>query len=99
MLNFFYIRGIYFSKKLLKKHKKHTLVYLRSPKHFNIGKHKLHSFNNSNNQLIKLKMILPTIFILKNTFFFFKILEYFYYFKLLFRFNSLRVNVKTKIKF
>lgn len=99
MLNFFFIRGIYFSKKFIKKHKKHSLVYLRSPKHFNIGKHKVFSFNNTNSQKISLKLILPTVFMLKNNIFFFKILEYFYYFKLLFRFNSFRVNVKTKIKF
>lgn len=98
-LNFLNIRGIYFSKKLTKKHKKNTLVYLRSPKHFNIGKHKVFSFNNINTLLINLKLKIPLLFVLKNTLFFYKILQQIYRYKLLFRFNSIRINTTTKIKF
>jgi len=32
--------------------KKQQLIFLRAPKHFNIGKHKIHSFDNINNNKI-----------------------------------------------
>lgn len=99
LLNYFNIRGLFFSKKLTQRHKKHTVVYLRSPKHFNIGKHKVFSFNNTNKILINLKLTLPIVILLKNSLFFFTILEKFLNYKLLFRFNSIRVNTKITIKF
>ena len=98
-LTVLWVRGIFLSKKYLKKNRKSTLIYLISPKHFNIGKHRVFSFSGSYSYRIPLNINIPTIFILKNQIFFFKILEKFYNFKTLFRFNSLRVTGKTKIKF
>lgn len=98
-LDYFNIRGLFFSKKLIQKHKKHTLVYLRSPKHFNIGKHKIFSFNNTHKILINLKLTLPIILLLRGSLFFFTILEKFFNYKLLLRFNSIRINTKLHIKF
>lgn len=40
------LRGYFVSKKNLKKNNYQCLVYLRSPKHFNIGKQKVFSFNS-----------------------------------------------------
>ena len=47
------LRGVYLSKKFSKTQNKQTLVYLRAPKHFNIGK-----------QEIKLPLQHSTIFLL-----------------------------------
>ena len=40
------LRGNYLTKKFFKKNSKQTLIFLRAPKHFNIGKHKVSSFVN-----------------------------------------------------
>ena len=40
------LRGVYLSKKFSKTQNKQTLVYLRAPKHFNIGKQEVLSFRN-----------------------------------------------------
>lgn len=45
-LEYIALRGYFISKKNLKKNNYQCLVYLRSPKHFNIGKQKVFSFNS-----------------------------------------------------
>lgn len=47
-------RGYTLSKKFSKKTKKQTLVFLRAPKHFNIGKHKVLSFKNLRTEIFNL---------------------------------------------
>ena len=81
-----------------KKNSKSTLVYLRSPKHFNIGKHKIFSFKNKFNHKILLNHSLATKIIIFYEQYFFKLI-----FKLedthsLKRINSIRINIKVKIK-
>jgi len=91
-------RGIFLSKKFNKKNHKSSLVYLRSPKHFNIGKHKIFSFKNKFINSLNLNYNIPT-----------KILIFYeqYFFKLIFkltdnhtlkRINSIRINTVTQVK-
>lgn len=92
------VRGIFLSKNFLKKNKTQTLVYLKSPKHFNVGKQKVLSFNNEfrYQYLLKLKTLL--FLFLKNQHYFFKLITTFFKFHIPFRINSLKIITKTKIK-
>jgi hypothetical protein len=93
------LRGYNLTKKLNKKQKKSTLVFLRAPKHFNIGKRKVHSFKNYNKIIYKLNLKIPLIFFLKNFSIFFSVLQNFHKFNLLYKIFSIKISLKVKIKF
>jgi hypothetical protein len=92
------IRSNYLSRKFFKKNCKSTLVYLRSPKHFNIGKFKIFSFNNIQNEKIELNSYLSYKLFIKYPIYFFKVVLNTTAVHTLRRINSLRVRVITKIK-
>ena len=91
-------RGIYLSKKFNKKTHKSTLIYLRSPKHFNIGKHKIFSFKNKYLNQLDLNHKIFTKTIIKYEQYYFKLIYKFQHTHSLKRINSLRITLKTKIK-
>ena len=91
-------RGIFLSKKFNKKNSKSTLVYLRSPKHFNIGKHKIFSFKNKFINNLIFNHNLPSKIIIFYEQYFFKLIFKFIDIHSLKRINSVRVNIKVKVK-
>lgn len=92
------IRGNNLTKKLNKNNSKQTMVFLRSPKHFNIGKHKILSFLNHFNYVYNTKLTLHINIINKYpTFLYDTIVEY-HKFHLLHKISSIRVTSKVKIK-
>ncbi len=91
-------RGIFLSKKFNKKNHKSTLVYLRSPKHFNIGKHKIFFFKNRYKDELFFSMKISTKILIFYEHYFFKIIFKLLNIHNLKRINSIRVNTKTKIK-
>lgn len=96
ILNEYTIRGIYLTKKKTKKWKKQTLIYLRSPKHFNIGKHKILSFNTNIKYKYTLNMNINYLsFIKKNNFL--CLYSIFHRINILYRINSIKTKIKTKI--
>lgn len=92
------IRSSYLSKKFFKKNSKSTLVYLRSPKHFNIGKHKIFSFKNLHNERIELNNKLYFRLLIKFPIYFFKLLLNISANHNLKRINSLRITSVIKVK-
>lgn len=92
------LRGNYLTKKILKKNSKQTLIFLRSPKHFNIGKHKVSSFLNYKNYNYKLKYKICTNHFLTNQYLLFNIFTYFHKLHFLFNISSIRSTIKIKIK-
>ena len=92
------IRYNLLSKKYFKKSKKSTLVYLRSPKHFNIGKHKVFSFKNffALKLFLNYKVYLQVL--LKYPMFLIRLLPKFTEINMLRKVNSLRVKAKVNIK-
>ena len=90
-------RGVFLSKKFNKKNHKNTLVYLRSPKHFNIGKHKIFSYKNKFMDLLDLNHKVTTKTLIKYEQYFFKLMYKLKHTHSLKHTNSLRVNLKTKI--
>lgn len=93
------LRGIFLSKKVLKRKHKQTLIYLRSPKHFNIGKQKVLSFNNKYTYNLLCNYKIASSVYIYSSHYFFKILNFFFKFNSLFRINSIKVKNITKIKF
>jgi hypothetical protein len=93
----FFIRGVFLSKKFTKNNKRQVLVYLRSPKHFNIGKQKIFSFKNQTNFTQNNLIFIPYFFILKSHNFFFLLIKKLFKFNPLYRINSLRISIKTNI--
>ena len=93
------IRGYNLTKKLNKKQSRGSLVFLRPPKHFNIGKRKIHSFRNYQKFFYYIKLSLPTSFILKNPYRVFYILKEIHKFHLLYNISSIKISLKTKIFF
>lgn len=91
-----YIRGIYLTKTKTKTNKKQTLIFLRSPKHFNIGKRKVISFNNKHNIKINLNMFIPTRSS-KLNFYYFSLISSLFKFDTTYRINSLRIKTKSAI--
>lgn len=91
------IRGINLSKKQNIKLQKQTMVFLRAPKHFNIGKHKILSFKNKKiiqyniNIFFYYKMFYSSIF-------YFAFINYYRQYNLNLLINSINVEVKLKIK-
>ena len=94
----FLLRGNYLTKKILKKNTKQTLIFLRAPKHFNIGKHKVSSFVNYKSYSYILKYNIPTIEFLNNKLLFYKIYNIFHKFHLLYILNSIKITTSLKIK-
>jgi hypothetical protein len=92
------IRGTFLSKKFLKTNKKSTLVYLRSPKHFNIGKHKVFSFKNSFSTLLSLNLKIANKALVNYPLFFFKFVPAIVDVNTLKRINSVRISVATKVR-
>lgn len=93
------LRGNILSKKLFKKNSKQTLIYLRAPKHFNIGKHKILSFVNFYKKDYKLNNSIPYLFLIKNKSYFYNIFTFFHKFNFIFNITSLKIKNKIKIKF
>lgn len=94
----FYIRGIFFSKKFLKKKNKQTLIFLRSPKHFNIGKRKVLSFNNKFNYNLSINFYINLMRFFKNKLLLYFLIISFFKLNLLYRINSIRIKTKIYIK-
>lgn len=92
------IRGNYLSKKFLVKNRKGVLVYLRSPKHFNIGKHKVFSFNNLFKEKLSFNVSIYLPILLKCPLYFFKFLLKNTNMHHLKKINSLRITLTTNIK-
>lgn len=92
-LNF---RGIILSKKRTKTNKKQTLIFLRSPKHFNVGKRKVISFNNRVSYVYRINLPFATKK-LNSKYFFFSILSSILNYDSLFRVNSIKITSKTSI--
>ena len=92
------LRGNYLTKKFFKKNSKQTLIFLRAPKHFNIGKHKVSSFVNFKSYLYNVNYSLFISQFLLNKNFFFSILTIFHKLNVLYVTNSIKVKTKIKIK-
>lgn len=94
----FSLRGNYLTKKIFKKNSKQTLIFLRAPKHFNIGKHKVSSFVNFKKYNYYLNYKIPTNEFFKNKLFFYKIYNIFHKFHFLYILNSIKITTSLKIK-
>lgn len=92
------LRGNYLTKKILKKNSKQTLIFLRAPKHFNIGKHKISSFSNFYKYSYNLNFKLATQQFLVNKNFFFNFFTLFHKVHILYIINSVKIKTKIKIK-
>lgn len=95
-------RGVFTSNKAnlaVKKNKKQTVIFLRSPKHFNIGKHKIFFFNNFYKKQIIDKRPLPLKPLLLNKCYIFNLFVRKFNFSFSYKFTSIRIKTKTKIKF
>ena len=97
-LKIFAIRGTFLSKKFKKTNKKSTLVYLRSPKHFNIGKHKVFSFKNNFSTILKFNLNIAYKIIIKYPLYFYKYIPLIVDVNTLKRINSIRITINSKIK-
>lgn len=95
LINNIRVRGVFLTKK--NNNKKQTLIFLRSPKHFNIGKRKVISFNNKQNYIYSLYFHTQKNNIYSN-YFIFNLIYKLYYFNILYRINSIKLSVITKIK-
>lgn len=98
IINNIVLRGNYLTKKILKKNSKQTLIFLRSPKHFNIGKHKVSSFLNYKKYKYNLNYKIFTNHYLINQYLLFNIFIHFHKLHFLFNISSIRSTIKTKIK-
>jgi len=98
LLKEIFIRGTFLSRKFLKKNKKNTLVYLRSPKHFNIGKFKIYSHKTNFVKSTLLNVKIPIIILKKYPLYFFQILGKLEKLNFLKRINSLKVVVESTVK-
>ena len=97
-LNVITLRGNYLTKKVFKKISKQTLIFLRAPKHFNIGKHKVSSFVNYKKHSYLLNFKIPTNEFLKNKFLFYYLFSTFHKINIHYILNSIKISIKTKIK-
>lgn len=98
ILQKFVLRGNYLTKKMFKKNSKQTLIFLRAPKHFNIGKHKISSFVNYHKHEYFFNYLLPTKQYLNNKSFFLKLFTLFHKINFLYIVNSVKITSKVKIK-
>lgn len=92
------LRGNFLTKKFFKKNSKQTLIFLRAPKHFNIGKHKISSFKNFHKYNYNFDYKLPTEQFLYNNSLFLKFFPLFHKIHLLYSLNSFKISTKLKIK-
>lgn len=92
------LRGNFLTKKFFKKNSKQTLIFLRAPKHFNIGKHKVSSFKNFYKYNYSFNYKIPTEQFLNNKLLFLKFFSLFHKIHLLYTLNSIKVSTKLKIK-
>lgn len=92
------LRGVYLSKKFSKTQNKQTLIYLRAPKHFNIGKQEVLSFRNKFSYYYKPDWAASTLILIKYPHFFFRVTRNVFKFHHLKQINSVRVTIKLKIK-
>lgn len=97
-LNFLILRGNYLTKKMFKTLSKQTLIFLRAPKHFNIGKHKVSSFVNYKNYRYNFNYIFPTQSFITNKFFFYRLYTLFHKLNLTYNITSIKINTKVKIR-
>lgn len=97
-LNTIALRGHYLTKKILPKTSKQTMIFLRSPKHFNIGKHKVHSFLNFKKIIYNILYKIPTSSFINNKLAFFKIFNSFHKFHLLYSLTSIKFRVNQTIR-
>jgi hypothetical protein len=93
------LRGYNLTKKLNKNQTKHSLVFLRAPKHFNIGKHKVLSFKNFYKHTYGLSLSTNILIFVKYPYFFYNIILNFHKFHLLYKINSIKITAKLKIQF
>jgi hypothetical protein len=98
ILEKFVLRGNYLTKKILKNTSKQTLIFVRAPKHFNIGKRKVSSFVNYKKFVYNLNFNVPTTELSKNGKTFFKFFSLFHKLNILYIVNSVRISSKVKIK-
>ncbi len=98
-LNFFKFRGFLLTKKIKSKTKKQTLIFLRAPKHFNIGKRKVFSLKNKQNIFFNdYPCSINVMHFSKYTLFFFSLLPLIYKMNVLFNLTSVKINMRTQIK-
>lgn len=91
------LRGHYLTKKITPKTSKQTMVFLRSPKHFNIGKHKVHSFLNFKKITYNVFYNIPSFYFIANKLAFFKIFNSFHKYNLLYSLTSIKFKTNQKI--
>lgn len=92
------LRGHYLTKKIIHKISKQTMVYLRSPKHFNIGKHKVHSFLNFKKIIYSVKYKIPTFHFIQNKITFFKLFNTFHKYNLLYSLTAVKLKITQTIR-
>lgn len=98
MLTLLTLRGNFLTKKFFKKNSKQTLIFLRAPKHFNIGKHKVSSFNNFYGYNYKFNYKIPTEQFLNNKLLFLNLFPLFHKIHFLYCLTSIKILTKIKIK-
>ena len=76
-----------------------SLVFLRAPKHFNIGKHKVFSFKNFYKKFYNLNLFFYLFFYLNNNKLLYNIITEFHKFHLLYKISSMKITIKVKIQF
>ena len=91
-------RGYILSKKFSKLNKKQTLDFLRAPKHFNIGKHKVLSFKNIKTETFILEKKINYNDFKNVNFLFIHSLNNLFKLNLLYSINSIVIKTKIKIK-
>ena len=97
LLSLITLRGHYLTKKIVPKTSKQTLVFLRAPKHFNIGKHKVHSFLNFKKILYQVNYKVPSLHFVQNKLTFFKLFNSFHKYNLLYSLASVKLNITQTI--
>ena len=93
------LRGYFFTKKIKNKSKKHCLVFLRAPKHFNAGLHKVFFLKNYKKQIFYLKNFLINFkYFSRYLKFIFFYINFLYKISLSYNITSLSLNIQVKIK-
>jgi NADH:ubiquinone oxidoreductase subunit 3 (subunit A) len=92
------LRGNFLTKKFFKKNSKQTLIFLRAPKHFNIGKHKVSCFKNFYKYMYNFNYKLPTEQFLNNKLLFLSFFSLFHKIHFLYVITSIKISTKVKIK-
>lgn len=98
VLNSIHTRGVFLSKKFLKVNREQTLVYLRSPKHFNIGKQRIISFNNYKSFLLITNVAVHINTLMDKPNFFKKLANLQFKNNILFKINSVVLSTTFKVR-